>query len=80
MPSLLAVTKNHMPIDQLVSLLPLRFLNYKNDQATSYILKGTNCSIDSVETLFDGFRKLFTANPAYCNVEYAFMIWCLVTD
>ena len=80
MPSLLAVTKNHMPIDQLVSLLPLRFLNYKNDQATSYILKGTNCSIDSVETLFDGFRTLFTANPAYCNVEYAFMFWCLVTD
>ena len=62
----------------MVSLLPLLFLNYKNNQATSHIIKKTNC--DSVETLFDGFWSLFAANPACCNVEFAFMFWCLVTD
>ena len=55
------------------------FLNYKNNQATSHIIKKTNCSIDSVETLFDGFWSLFAANPACCNVELV-LFWCLDTD
>ena len=74
MPSLLAVTKNQMLIDQLVSLLPLLFLNYKkNQQSQAYFSPETNDYLIWFRTLF----AAITQYVAMLNFHLCFGVWSL---